>query len=71
MIKMSYDSISFYGSDCEDGLFGSFYVEGKDNLIDIFSLLESLSIEEQKSLILRIRNNIKRLARLKRDENRR
>ena len=60
----SNDIISFYGSVSTDGLFGAFYVKGKDRLIDIFSFLDSLTLEEQENLILRIQNNIKRLARL-------
>ena len=58
---MSDNLISFYGSICEDGLFGSFTLKGNENLINILSILKSLSVEEQKGLILRIQNNIKRL----------
>ena len=56
--------VSFYGTVSSEGLYGSFHVRSKYKIVDIFSLLETLSIEEQENLILRIQNNIKRLAEL-------
>ena len=63
---MSSDDISFFGSVSPDGVFGSFYIPGKNRLIDIYSVINSMTKEEQEGLILRIRNNIQRMESLER-----